>query len=245
MMRTGLTNEVQVSTIPLYPPRFKARLRYFTTATLSSTSGAVASHVFSANGLYDPDITGTGHQPAGYDQVMLSYEHYTVLRSKITATFHNNTSTVAPTAAVSLNASSTPITIWDQIMEDGAVNAYRMNPSPQAGSICTLEYVCDVKRFAGVDDLMDNSDYRGSLTTMPAEQSYFILQIWNTELGTSSSAVDVLIEYEAVFTEPRKLTESLASIMRSHLVAEEKKAPDAATGSRGNRVRELLRELAV
>lgn len=217
-----LGNQLDIGKIPLFPARFRGSLRYADTVTLSSTSGAVASYVFSCNGLYDPDISGTGHQPAGFDQMMLSYEHYTVLRARMTATFHNNTASVNPTAALGLNASSTPITTVTQIIEDGLVTTVRMNGNGVYGCVQTLQRSIDIGRFGGVPKLLDDSNYRGSVAGNPTEQSYFMLQLWNTELSTSSSAVDIEIEYDAVFTEPRKLSSSLQKTVLSAILREEK-----------------------
>jgi hypothetical protein len=217
-----LGNQINVGKIPLFPPRFRASLRYADTITLSSTSGVVASWVLSANGLFDPDVTGTGHQPAGFDQMMLSYEHYTVLRAKCTATFHNNTASAYPTAALSVNAAATPITTIDQIMEDGLVTTVRLMADGVNGCAQTLQRSINIGVFGGVDDILDDNTYRGTVAANPAEQSYFILQLWNTENATSTSAVDFVLEFDAVFTEPRKLTESLVQSSYRELVAREK-----------------------
>ena len=39
------------------------------------------------NSLFDPDQTGTGHQPYYFDQFAALYNRYTVLGSKLTAEF--------------------------------------------------------------------------------------------------------------------------------------------------------------
>ena len=39
------------------------------------------------NSLFDPDFTGTGHQPYYFDQFATIYQRYTVIGSKLTATF--------------------------------------------------------------------------------------------------------------------------------------------------------------
>lgn len=41
-------------------------------------SVGVSSRRFSANGLYDPDLTGVGHQPRGFDQMMTLFDRYVV-----------------------------------------------------------------------------------------------------------------------------------------------------------------------
>ena len=70
------------------PEKFQSKLRYSTKFTLNpAASTNVVQHVFSANGLYDPDITGVGHQPRGFDQLMSLYAQYTVTKCQMRAFF--------------------------------------------------------------------------------------------------------------------------------------------------------------
>ena len=53
----------------LFPPRFKMKMRY-TDTFVSQTNGVSANwQQYMLNGLWDPLITGTGHQPRGFDQI--------------------------------------------------------------------------------------------------------------------------------------------------------------------------------
>lgn len=45
-------------------------------ATLTSYTGS--QYVFRLNSLYDPDLTGTGHQPYGFDQYAALFNRYKV-----------------------------------------------------------------------------------------------------------------------------------------------------------------------
>jgi hypothetical protein len=48
-----------------------------------AVSGVVGNRVYSGNGLFDPDITGVGHQPYGYDEKIAQYIFYQVYESQI------------------------------------------------------------------------------------------------------------------------------------------------------------------
>jgi hypothetical protein len=74
-----------------FPNSIITKLRYCITGTLTSTAGSSSYQVFSANGIYDPDTTGAGHQPLYYDQYALLYNKYVVLGSKITIELSNGT----------------------------------------------------------------------------------------------------------------------------------------------------------
>lgn len=202
---------MQVGKIPLFPPRFRGLLRYCDAINLTSTSGVMSSYVLSANGLYDPDITSTGHQPAGFDQMMASYEHFCVVASNIRASFTNTSAaTSSPCVALSVNASPTPVTSASQILEDGNITTQRLAPTSSFGNTQTLELGVDIAKFGGVDDLLDNPYYRGDVAANPLEQQYFILQLYNLAGVTSTCEVVFEIEYTAYFKEPRKLSPSIS-----------------------------------
>ncbi len=68
--------------------KFKATLLYTDEINLDpGVAGVAAYHSFRANDCFDPDETGVGHQPRGFDQIIPMYEHFTVIGSKMKATF--------------------------------------------------------------------------------------------------------------------------------------------------------------
>lgn len=215
---------LNLRSIPLYPPKFKAMLRYADSFLLTSTTGAIGSYVFSANGLYDPNITGTGHQPAGFDQIMLSYEHYTVIRSRIVASYVNFTGSQPQNVALSHKAGSTPITIKEQLMEDGLMKTDKLLGALAYGSMGTLNMSANIAQFGGIVQLRDNPDYKGTIAANPVEQQYFHVQLWSEDVVTTTCNVSVILEYEAVFTEPRTLTQSLQSTLSAVLRSDEAKS---------------------
>lgn len=57
--------------------------------TITCTTGALSRYEFIANGLYDPNFTGTGHQPYGFDQLIALYSYAVVHGCKSRVTCHN------------------------------------------------------------------------------------------------------------------------------------------------------------
>jgi hypothetical protein len=202
--------------MPVFPARTTRKHRYATYVNLTGTSGAMASHVFSANGMFDPDITSTGHQPMGFDQLVLSYNHYTVTSARMIATFHNN-SVTTPNISVSVNGSSTPVTVATDLVEFGLGDHTVLERVSVAGSVKTLESKVSIKRFEGVDDALDVIELRGSSAANPAEQTYFHVQTWDPGAITTALIVEVIIEYTAVWTEPRVLSASLRAAFQKLL----------------------------
>lgn len=196
--------------MPVFPKTSRPIFHtYSETVTVTSGAATAGTYVYATNGLYDCNITSTGHQPMGFDQMMLFYNHYCVMRSKIVVTFKNFSATYASHVSISLNGSSTPITNYDQLMEDGFIVHTVLTPKFNTGYEKTLRKGCDIARFAGVDKLRDRDDYQGDASANPAELSYFHISVWNPDDTTVVSATcTVLMEFEAVYLEPRKLTQS-------------------------------------
>jgi len=200
---------------------------------MAGTSGVVATQVFAANGLYDPDITGSGHQPMGFDQLMLSYNHYTVTEARLICTFHNLVTTSSPIVSVKVDGSATPITVVDQILEWGLNTHSTLEAKGTFGSTKVLEGKVKIARFEGVDDVLDVIDLRGSVAANPAELTYFHVQTWDNSSTTTSILVEFVLEFSAVFTEPRVLSESLRQLLSKQLIVEEKRSQhDTSCGSR-------------
>ena len=93
-------------------------LKYYEAGiNVTATTGLAGNHFFSANGCFDPNVTGTGHQPMGFDQMMLFYEQYTVVRSKISIGMLSG-GAVAPRSGVYLSPDTTSITDPNRLMEN-------------------------------------------------------------------------------------------------------------------------------
>lgn len=58
------------------------KLRYSEQISVSNPVGG-SVYNFRATSLYDPNKTGTGHQPLGFDQMSAKYNHYVVLGARI------------------------------------------------------------------------------------------------------------------------------------------------------------------
>jgi len=68
----------------VFPIKLVARLRYSEHLTLTTgAAGIAAVNQFRLNSLFDPNLTGAGHQPLGYDQITPLYNKYKVNAVKV------------------------------------------------------------------------------------------------------------------------------------------------------------------
>ncbi len=197
--------------MPLFPPKTRKQLRYASGHIgLSSTSGVVVTQVFSLNGMYDPDVTGTGHQPMGFDQMMAFYEHYTVIRTRCECRFASATGTFG-VACARVDAAATPITNIEQIMEFGGNVTAGLEAVGSLGANKVLNFNVDIAKFQGVPKkaLLADTTLRGDVANNPSEQSYLHCQLFNPAGVTCTANLYVIMEFDAIFTEPRTAVESL------------------------------------
>lgn len=192
---------------PLFPLKYKATLTYSATQGVSinpGVAGAVGSYLFRANSLYDPDVTSVGHQPMGFDQIMSVYDHYYVIGSRITVSWNNGDTTYQQIAGIYLADSQTIPTTAEEIIENSKGVYCLLQPSPGAGSTCTLYLKYSPRKFFGTKTKLDNDEQRGTSSSNPAEDVYYVL--WGApNFAADSTALGgvVRIEYLCVFTEPK------------------------------------------
>lgn len=206
----GVSTVVYEPWMPLFPASTTKRLRYSTTFALTSTSGVISStQVFRANDLFDPDFTGTGHQPMGFDQLMVFYNHFCVVKAKIIIQAKNTTDAF-PTVCARIDADSTPITSIDRIVEFGGCVTENLDTKLGYGATKKLQLSVDIAKLQGVKLAAITADdsLRGTAAASPAEVSYFHITLWNTSGTTSSAQFDITLEQTAIFLEPRDISAS-------------------------------------
>jgi len=202
--------------VPLTPPRLFRWLRYAENVTLTTTSGATGTYVFSANDVYDPNVTGTGHQYIGFDQIMLNYNHFCVFKTKIEVTARNG-SLGTPTFGVRTDASPTPITSIERILEIGGAVFSAFESVSYMGSNKILDLSLDISKYQGVSRSAMTADPSlcGSTVASPAEMSYFHLFAFDAAAFTSTFNLQVIMESLVCFMEPRDNTQSSPNMRRN------------------------------
>jgi len=189
------------------PKQTRATLTYVEIVPMTVTAGAFTTYQFSCNGMYDPNISGTGHQPHGFDQMMVLYDHYTVLNSTFKldlatpyqanpmpamVVWIDDDTTVG--AATLFSAAERPTAKWQMI-------------SPGTDKPPAMYLKWNAKdTFAG--DALSDKTLSGDANTNPAEQSYYSIGVADTALTTQVYYLGVTIKYDVVFDELASLGNS-------------------------------------
>lgn len=190
------------------PTKFATKMRYYSTFSLNPGAGGVPStYVFSANGVADPDVTGGGHQPRGFDQLMALYDHCTVVGSKITVRAAQITSNEPVILAVNMLDSTTTGNL-NFHMENGYTKSKLLgaNNSTEPATIIMSQ---NPNKYLGRSKPLSDPELKNSSTGNPTEQAFWHVTAAPTSTADVSAVYgDALIEYSVVFHEPKNPAQS-------------------------------------
>jgi len=195
-----------------FPLITTVNLKYAESFQLTSTYGATAAHNFRTNSAFDPNQSGTGHQPLGFDQWSSFYNHYIVLRSSIRVTFTSaaaNTSGLIVGVYISddTTVSGDPYTLIEQgLTKYKILNATNTNSKPT-----TLSANYSTKSYYNVTNVNDNVGRLGAgINANPTETAIFHVFQAGLDPTVPTVTVGALVEivYTVQFSEPKELATS-------------------------------------
>jgi hypothetical protein len=184
----------------------KSTFIYHEEFTINPSAGGVpAVYIFSVNGLYDPNISGVGHQPRGFDQLMVLYDHYVVIGAKITVNFASTDSAGdSNMCGVTVRDNASTLTTPNDIMEQRYIS-YGALGGETNGPPISVSFACNPNHFLGRSKPLSDPELKGSSSANPTEQCFFHVFGYPVESGRDSSGIQcqARIEYEAILIEPK------------------------------------------
>lgn len=191
------------------PTQRTLKLKYVEQVGLTSTLGGLATYVFSANSIFDPNTTGIGHQPMAHDTLSTMYNHYCVIGAKITCRwipFGSGTGDLAACGVMLSDNLSTPYTDYTGMIE-ARKGSHRLMVNPRT-TLVTRSFF-SAKKFFNLTDVKDNQNrIGGPFGADPADPAHFILWYQNTQSASSNTNVTVEIDYIVQVSEPKELVQS-------------------------------------
>lgn len=175
-------------------------LRYAESGTAVGIAGGSASYVYRANGLFDPNATGIGHQPRGFDQLMTLYDHYLVKFATIEVWASNENNSPGILSIITKDDGVTlPVSI--DVMEDTYATHTLLYPADERQA-SYARFTVDIKKFLGGKDI---SEMKGTSASDPSEQVFFV--VCATQIDTASAPSFkwwTRITYNADLIEPKQ-----------------------------------------
>jgi len=157
----------------------------------------LGSHVFRGNSLYDPDYSGTGHQPRYFDQLSAIYGKYKVLSSNIVVEVINTAGTGGSGAifAITPNTEIITFTSWQtaaelpkarvsEIVPISSVYPFKLSHSASTTAICGL-----------LPYQVNDEDWSALTGANPVQLWY-----WNVNFAATNPAVNVSVQFRVRIT---------------------------------------------
>lgn len=132
---------------------------------------------FRNNSIYDPDGTGIGHQPLGYDQWSQFYGRYRVIGAKYRITISNATDTACKVGLLAVNGAYSTSSINQTAFEHPHMMAKVVGSQDGKDVVEFTKYFAN-PRIAGVSMTTYKADdrYQSQFGTNPLEQISAVIQ---------------------------------------------------------------------
>lgn len=189
-----------------FPNRYICKQKYST--TISTNAGG--QYVFNLNSLWDPDRTGIGHQPYGFDNLALLYNRYRVISCGWRV--HNATgATGSPiiTASLPNNDLGMVFVNTGEMLENPRTKYVVNNPG---GPILTLHGKSYIPKLMGrtKTQYMADDNYQSLVTTSPNELALLYLQTFNGFSGDSVGGIGltVILEFTVEYFDLKHVIQS-------------------------------------
>jgi len=188
----------------------KVNHKYFDNVPLSTNAGTRGFYTFCLNGLYDPNVTGVGHQPLGVDQVEQIFNNYCVIGARMKVTILNQDSDEYLMSVLYISEDATPPTNPAELMEQGAQSSKVLPPlgtSYDNGKPTILTANVSTKKAFKVRSLLDREDVNAVRNANPTRPLYGHIIVWQPSgaLTTANTTCCVELWQTSVWYKPRNL----------------------------------------
>lgn len=186
----------------IVPDRYFCKLRFVQTLGFQPTVAAPSTRqIWRGNSVYDPDQTGTGLQPSGYDQLSLLYTQYRVYGSKIKVELMPGGASGGNYLHFALYPSTNPSTNISTDHAGEQPYAKTLMLGVNSLSIRTLKNFQSTKRQIGMNAIDQELDLSSPVSSNPIKEWYWVLD-YGTIDGLTNIAngyIKATIEYYVEF----------------------------------------------
>lgn len=188
-------------------------LTYHEDVVLPATAFPLTSaYIFRSNSLFDPNYSGAGHQPMGFDEMMARYSYYRVFQTRIRVTVTNQLETVWSQAMGVVGIRHKEVVSYpgnpSQMIELN--DSYYKRISHVNGPHNQVVLKMNVKpwKLEGLD--FNASNNVGSVSTNPVAKAYFQIWQYNSDLTKNADAkvLSVRMDFVCKFDGPIDLLPS-------------------------------------
>ena len=206
--------KTRTNTVSTYVPRAPNTMPRKILVTLNYATSYLPTailfdKIFQANSCYDPDFSGSGHQPMGFDQWMALYSRYRVHASTIRVTTINKSTTVStlPDCVVYPTTQTTASTGTEEAAEmvDNKESTSGVATGPAEDTVYRRATTCGV---IGVDSINNSSEFSGSAIANPTTPWYWRVVHDNGDGANLNLQCNIQMTFTTEFYAPAHLVQS-------------------------------------
>lgn len=194
LARLPTYSDMESARINLVDPHKFLVLKYSDVFTQSLATVTATNQIMNMNSLFDPDRTGTGHQPYGHDQIAALYNRYRVWSLQWKITFHAESQgfhvVVTPTNG-NLATAITNVTSFAAACETPRANVHSQGTG--ANSV-VLRGNLQLNELNGSSPTEYKSDDRFQAVFGSSPGELLLLNIGTYNSSGSTVAIDFIVE---------------------------------------------------
>lgn len=172
-----------------------AELQYVGKFVIAEANLNGGGYVISANDCYDPDVTGIGSQPRGFDQMMEFFDHGVVTKTKVELWVDN----------ASANAQITSLSLMDNVTIGSPTTKEQLEYNPQIVDVIGeqgfrphyMKWEIDPNKYLGRKDPLSDPELKFSAVGGPTEKANFHFQ--TTPVGSISGGGPMNVVYRVTY----------------------------------------------
>jgi len=186
-----------------FAQRYITKLKYSDTLTLSLANSY--QYVFNLNSVFDPNRTGVGHQPYGFDQLAALYNRYRVISCKYIINGYSAGNPIRYGTIVSNDVP--PLNNMSELAENPRAQTRVQIPGGNTTQIRGLAYIPSVVGRNKAQYMADDR-FQAQCTASPAELALLTLYGATMTDAGSDVLVNVTLEYTVEFFDAIPLDQS-------------------------------------
>lgn len=186
-------------------PRYIGKMKYSETIT----TGLIGDYQFRLNSLFDPNLSGTGHQPYGFDTLSTLYNRYRVIACgwRVERAMLDNG---APLLVGAIPSNDTSI-VWNsfsELRENPRSKYIIQNAGAPVKVLSGKSYLPSLMGRSKAQYMADDN-YQAIVTTNPAENAILYLLTANTnDTPAPSQNLNVVLEFTVEFFDVKRQVQS-------------------------------------
>lgn len=165
--------------------------------------GAPSVYQFRLNSIYDPNYTGTGHQPTTHDQMALIFENYCVTDVRYKISMVNTENTVAGLVAIQVTDVVDAVGNITTLIEQGQCEWRPLGVLNGDYGVAVFTGQVDIPKLHGKPraQYMDDAANISSFGASPVDLSYLNIYLSEASTGTAPVAICTIeMEFTVLMT---------------------------------------------